>query len=957
MDLQIKLQKEEERQQKITEKKLKQEKREQRAYVQKSKLLTELRNDYKDLIVAQGGTSKESKKLLKEVQKLDKELKELDETVGQNQRSVGEYEKATEKLGKAAKSLGIVALVVKGFEMLRDQFGNTRDGALVMEKAMNRLGAVISVTTVSIANSWKGLKGIWEAFSASFSIKINDIKIAYLELKQALTFDDDKELAIQKQIDQLNEESKNLLPTVFKLGASWETLTGAWDDYGKRIEDTIENMDGISKMTQDYDIKIQALTRSISDLNREQRINLLIAENDTLAFDTRIKASEKAVKQAEELGKAQKRLAYLELDLQRETLEAQFKKQGILKQSEEATTERLIQLLKDRAKAGKVASDQEQAFTDAYVEFQNAKLEASDVLLDTLEKQNKLFSDLRELELDILIDGADAQKTINERIIANEAKSFEERRKLLEENEKLNKKSYEAQKDTVIELNNQVIKSERTRIANSTELTEAQKQEQLAELKRQEEVLKGAKIDEILAEKDATVQAEKLLALKLNEKFTLRLFQLIKDQKTAELDLIETKENILKQEQEIANNREQIAIETKKRKAEIEEEAIQEELDAINENEEEITRKQLEAQAERQEELYNQKEELIEEQYDAEIEALKKQADFEIEQAGDNAEKIKEIEEQLALDLLNANKEKNEALKENNKEREEDAEKTAKKIAEIEEANMKRIRDFAKETVDQILEKRVENAEKEVENADENISAQEKRLEEQRERAQQGLDNSLEYEQEALAEAELKKIEAEKKKVRAEKIQALWTSYQANASNPEPGIDPVTKTLIDFARLEAVTASFQDGGIVGIDGYDHIKTAQGITMGKSHNVDGGTLAYHQNGEGFFSRDEVSNMGLNNFYALKNYAKKGKMRSNFINDQLNDINTSKAFIIQSNNEGVEKRLDALGRKFERFEKGMIDVEDISANFLKIITTKTKGNRTTTKERIVNKREIK
>lgn len=72
----------------------KQSEKEKDEYVKKSRILNDLRHQYKALAAAGKGDSDFAQGLLTQISKLDKELKDIDAKVGQFQRSVGNYEKA-----------------------------------------------------------------------------------------------------------------------------------------------------------------------------------------------------------------------------------------------------------------------------------------------------------------------------------------------------------------------------------------------------------------------------------------------------------------------------------------------------------------------------------------------------------------------------------------------------------------------------------------------------------------------------------------------------------------------------------------------------------------------------------------------------------------------------------------------------------------------------------------------
>lgn len=74
-------------------------------YARQSKLLNELRKEYKDLALTQGVNSQAAQNLLNRIKPLDEALKAVDASVGQHQRNVGNYESAWNGLGNAMNQL------------------------------------------------------------------------------------------------------------------------------------------------------------------------------------------------------------------------------------------------------------------------------------------------------------------------------------------------------------------------------------------------------------------------------------------------------------------------------------------------------------------------------------------------------------------------------------------------------------------------------------------------------------------------------------------------------------------------------------------------------------------------------------------------------------------------------------------------------------------------------------
>ena len=144
------------------------------------------------------------------------------------------------------------------------------------------------------------------------------------------------------------------------------------------------------------------------------------------------------------------------------------------------------------------------------------------------------------------------------------------------------------------------------------------------------------------------------------------------------------------------------------------------------------------------------------------------------------------------------------------------------------------------------------------------------------------------FEQREQGKREAERIQEEKRAERLEKIRALYSSYNNYASQGD-GDNAIIKALRDFSILEAITASFGDGGVVG-DVLDKMPTdGRGIIRGQSHkgNTKGIPVLVERN-EGIFSASEMANLGKDNFYKMKEMASMGKIDSNFFTQQRKSV---------------------------------------------------------------------
>ncbi len=518
--LQKQIRTEQEKSRKEAEKLAKQQAQENSAYSQQSKRLNELRKEYKDLAAQQQQNTKAGKKLLKEITKLDKELKKIDETVGQNQRSVGDYKKAMEGLNKTLGKLGVVAVVVKGFELLGNAFGNTINGANASRKVMNKFTATIQETAQRLGSIVGQISDIFSRDGAWYQgiININD---AFGTL-----FDSDN-----------------------------------WGNFASEIQERIDKMDKLVDVSTTYRKEIETLTRDRARLNTEYRTYLQIAENDTLSFKTREDASKKALEKSLQLGNKDIQIAEKKLELAAREIAIDL---GIEAKNKTALQLRdeLNELLKDEEKLTTTNHEKNEAFTQAQLEYEDARLEAIDSYSDALEKQIKLYSDHNELILDLDLDLLDNIKTRNEKIIASDRETFKKRREMLEDTTTQFKKGFGLQADTIVKQGQEIFKSE-LKIIKQLEkkglITEKEAKKQRDEIKAKQDNLNVTELVRIANIDDAEARAKALKSLELGEKFTLRNSEVIRDYTTGIQDLTEAREDLNDAQTEYANTLDEIS--------------------------------------------------------------------------------------------------------------------------------------------------------------------------------------------------------------------------------------------------------------------------------------------------------------------------------------------------------------------------------------------------------------
>lgn len=261
-------------------------------------------------------------------------------------------------------------------------------------------------------------------------------------------------------------------------------------------------------------------------------------------------------------------------------------------------------------------------------------------------------------------------------------------------------------------------------------------------------------------------------------------------------------------------------------------------------------------------------------------------------------------------------------------------EKNDKDIADSRKKTWDEFTSTFKKIVNEILDRVEQLYQKEVKLAEDKINKQEKQVDIQRERAVNGLQNSLAFEEKERAKAEANKIKAEKRLERVQKIKALYSSYQSYASSGDK--NAIGKTLRDFAVLEAITASFGDGGIVN----DKLPS-NGVFQGESHKGNNkGIKILVEGNEGIFSTREMKNLGRSNFYALKELAGRGSIKDGFFKSKTESF--IQAMPIAVGNSELVNEVVKMRKSFENFEGQKLDIVEYTNDLFRVIEKSKKGN---------------
>ena len=730
------------------------------AYKAQSTRLVRLRKQYKDLAVQNKENTTEAKKLLKEITQLDKKLKDVDDTVGQNQRHVGNYGKALEGLSNTLSKLGIITAIVKGFELLGEAFGNTREGALQLQLFFANFTETAKVLINNIIEAAKGisdvldgtLSGLKKIFSELFTIATASFRLVDVAISAlSFNFDEAKEKAKQLAND-LKSVPKGLIDGAKEISNASGEISTAIDKVAEAVDGTTDTTSKAIREQKKF-LKLQLRTRisieqqekALAGLSEQRQILQDISDDDTIGFVTRAKAVERAEKAAIRFAQLETKLALTKEKLTIEAVKQDLRRANVLSEGQLAqikTGEQLKRILLDTDKAKKVSDSNDEAFTAAFVDRRNKQVEAQAFARDAEEKFRKTARDAFEQELDIIEEFTEKRIANNEKIINSDSASLEERRRALRENQSLENELFEESIRLILEQG-------KASIDLRKDLTTAEKTQQKA-------LLENVDIQKIVNEQDMQ-----------------EVFNMIR-----KLDLGEIEEKRLKEALKIKKE----TVELNKESAKVDEETVTRTLEL-------------------QEEVAIQDRFLAGESMDLEDEQTKNQ--------------IKNLEDRIAnakagsIEMLELQKELNDLLIDEEKKRIEKEE--ALRVEQINKAQA-----LANQVADEFAKIIKARNKENLELADAEIKRAEESVRRQEEIAANGQENILAQEQARLEKANLAKQREAERAAKQEQNIALATAFLNNLAarsktDPETAFALALRDTLGAKLIAEGLASFYEG--------------------------------------------------------------------------------------------------------------------------------------------------
>lgn len=245
-------------------------------YQKQSKLLNDLRKEYKDLVLTNKDATKEARALHTQISELDKKLKDVDASVGQHQRNVGAYKEALAELP------GVMGEVVKGLSIM--------GAAMLAVDAVKKGFDVLMTTSDDFADKWEqnmaGIDGALMVFKGDFAATMNEI-IGFT--------------------DKANTSTGHWYSTVLAMGDVLMKSGLDFSKYGVNFVVAKAQMDAAANTMIEYTRAVQDLTDMEASMivpraeaNRELKKARELTMDSTLTIEQKIAAVENSMRLEDE---------------------------------------------------------------------------------------------------------------------------------------------------------------------------------------------------------------------------------------------------------------------------------------------------------------------------------------------------------------------------------------------------------------------------------------------------------------------------------------------------------------------------------------------------------------------------------------------------------------------------------------------------------------------------------
>lgn len=449
--------------------------------------------------------------------------------------------KALRVLDKVAKATIILALI-GALTALGKAFAASRVAQREFQIKSAQLGNTLKVLGEFAVNAGEQLGKVFSTGFAQLKLTAAQIKLQFLEIKNAFPGVDESK-AIEEvtiEISDLNKEvSKgrdNLLNFDKVLKAEFEKSQKIISDTNARLREALE--------LQDRLIDLEAVrARQLALINGELEKQQAIAGDSTRSFNEQEIAARKVLVIQKERIDLELKTANERLDVAAKLIRNDLQAAGISDQVSEADV-RSLDILKDKLIADQIQIENLEQLRDASIEVANIEAQRAVEAIDASKTIGEINRDRFEQELDFALDVFDRQKSVNERIIADDTRTFEERFKLLDKTKSLNESSFESQ----IKLTKDFVQStleERLKIGKQQGILD---KDELTRLENQISRAKELDIAQLTRLEDEKDVRKLLISQGVADEITQnRIREIIIERKAAVQDLAEAERDLLKE--------------------------------------------------------------------------------------------------------------------------------------------------------------------------------------------------------------------------------------------------------------------------------------------------------------------------------------------------------------------------------------------------------------------------
>lgn len=743
--------------------------------------------------------TKAGQQLEKQTKEIYEEMKRLQEATGKHTLSVGDYKKGwsgvTDQLsevpgaaGSAASGLKgvsasmkallanpivlVLAAIIGGFTALFGLFKKTKAGSDLLAKGGAILSGIMSALVGVVYKLFKGLmsvfedpqqamKDFWEALKKNIVNRIIGVILLVKALGKA--FKSLWELDLQGLKDAAGEAGTALV----QMGTGLDEKQQK--EFAEAVRETtqaIYDQAAAFAALEESRLKVRRanreLEKSVERLITQEELAKAVADDATKSFAEREAAAEKAAALTEKRAKLQQMIASSNLSL----------------------INREIDLRKKNGEDVEALLDKQ---LDAYKALKQAQRDYLLSVRDNQKRESELKQDRLEKDLDILIDAFDNQKTINERIIADDSRTFKERQAKLSETKKLFEDTFAKQIETIQRFTGVQLNA-----------------------------------NDLINESDAVVLNQKIRALGLSEIIEGRMLEIIRERRTATQDLADAEKDLTDKKAAADKKALDEAKKAQKEKLDASIEVANQEydlelsrIDLLKATEAEKTRLRLEAERDRIQKILDLNKKAGGDLSDLQIKTMKNtiaKINQEIDKAGSEGG---DLYDKLGIKL---NDDQKQALSDS--------------------------ATHALDIIQTVLDAKLEAADAALEKAEEETSSAESKVEREIEARNNGYANNVIGAQRELELAKKKEADRLKEKKKAQKAQAIIDTamqisslitataelWKSNAGIPIIGAGLATAATAlmwgSFAasKIKAATAAkekFGDGGLEFLKGGSH----------------------------------------------------------------------------------------------------------------------------------------